>query len=147
MLCFALGFGYNIPFLIKRFADHAMPIYEYRCSSCEHELEALQKFSDAPLVTCPSCSAATLVKQVSAAGFQLKGSGWYVTDFKGGAKTTKPDSGTASQGAKGADTPAASDSKDSKGDSASTAKSDAKTDTSSSATPAAKSGTTPATTT
>ena len=61
-----------------------MPIYEYRCSSCGHELEALQKFSDAPLVACPSCSAMALVKKVSAAGFQLKGSGWYATDFKGG---------------------------------------------------------------
>ena len=59
-----------------------MPIYEYRCSSCGHELDALQKFSDAPLVTCPSCQAAALVKQLSAAGFQLKGSGWYATDFK-----------------------------------------------------------------
>jgi len=60
-----------------------MPIYEYRCSSCGHELEAIQKFSDAPLVTCPACSGEALVKLVSAAGFQLKGSGWYATDFKG----------------------------------------------------------------
>jgi putative FmdB family regulatory protein len=64
-----------------------MPIYEYRCSSCGHELEALQKLSDPPLVACPSCRTDALVKQVSAAGFQLKGSGWYATDFKkGGAK-------------------------------------------------------------
>jgi putative FmdB family regulatory protein len=64
-----------------------MPIYEYRCSSCGHELEALQKFSDAPLVACPACAQDALVKLVSAAGFQLKGSGWYATDFKGsGAK-------------------------------------------------------------
>jgi putative FmdB family regulatory protein len=63
-----------------------MPIYEYRCSSCGHELEALQKLADAPLVTCPSCHADSLVKLVSASAFQLKGSGWYVTDFKGGAK-------------------------------------------------------------
>ena len=64
-----------------------MPIYEYRCSSCGHELEALQKFSDAPLRACPSCKAEALVKLMSAAGFQLKGSGWYATDFKGsGAK-------------------------------------------------------------
>jgi putative FmdB family regulatory protein len=61
-----------------------MPIYEYRCSSCGHELEALQKFADAPLTDCPACSAQALVKLVSAAGFQLKGSGWYATDFKGG---------------------------------------------------------------
>ena len=60
-----------------------MPIYEYRCSSCGHELEALQKFSDAPLRACPACATDTLVKLMSAAGFQLKGSGWYATDFKG----------------------------------------------------------------
>jgi putative FmdB family regulatory protein len=63
-----------------------MPIYEYRCKLCGHELEALQKFSDAPLTGCPSCKAEGLVKLMSAAGFQLKGSGWYATDFKGGAK-------------------------------------------------------------
>ncbi len=69
-----------------------MPIYEYRCSSCGHELEALQKLSEALLIACPSCKANALVKQVSAAGFQLKGSGWYATDFKGGAKPAgKPD--------------------------------------------------------
>ena len=68
-----------------------MPIYEYRCSACGHELESLQKFSDAPLTLCPACKADTLVKQLSAAGFQLKGSGWYVTDFKGGsAKPSAP---------------------------------------------------------
>ncbi len=60
-----------------------MPIYEYRCSSCGHELESLRKLSDAPLLACPACKADTLVKQLSAAGFQLKGSGWYATDFKG----------------------------------------------------------------
>ena len=61
-----------------------MPIYEYRCSACGHELEALQKLRDAPLTECPSCGKAELRKQVSAAGFQLKGSGWYVTDFRDG---------------------------------------------------------------
>ena len=66
-----------------------MPIYEYRCCACGHELEALQKFTDAPLVTVPgSARKDTLIKLVSAAGFQLKGSGWYQTDFKGGG--TKP---------------------------------------------------------
>jgi putative FmdB family regulatory protein len=69
-----------------------MPIYEYRCSSCGHELEALQKFADAPLTDCPACSAQSLVKLVSAAGFQLKGSGWYATDFKGsGSRPAKGD--------------------------------------------------------
>jgi putative FmdB family regulatory protein len=66
-----------------------MPIYEYRCKECEHEVEALQKLSDPPLVNCPACGKPALQKLVSAAGFQLKGSGWYVTDFKGGAGGAK----------------------------------------------------------
>jgi putative FmdB family regulatory protein len=82
-----------------------MPIYEYRCSSCGHELEVLQKFSDAPLSTCPSCHRNALAKKVSAAGFQLKGSGWYVTDFKGGnAKpTAKAGDGGGKDGVAGAE--------------------------------------------
>ena len=63
-----------------------MPIYEYRCSACGHELESLQKLADAPLVTCPACGKETLTKLVSAAGFQLKGSGWYQTDFRAAAQ-------------------------------------------------------------
>ena len=63
-----------------------MPIYEYRCSSCGHEKEVLQKMSDAPLVECPACGKSSFKKLISAAGFQLKGSGWYATDFKGGSK-------------------------------------------------------------
>jgi putative FmdB family regulatory protein len=63
-----------------------MPIYEYRCSSCGSEHEALRRLSDPPLATCPSCRKDTLTKLVSAAGFQLKGSGWYATDFKNGSK-------------------------------------------------------------
>jgi putative FmdB family regulatory protein len=63
-----------------------MPIYEYQCQSCGHELEALQKLSDQPLVTCPACSKDDLIKKISAAGFRLKGSGWYETDFKSGTK-------------------------------------------------------------
>ena len=63
-----------------------MPIYEYRCSSCGADHEVLQRLSDPLLVTCPSCHKDALVKQVSAAGFQLKGSGWYVTDFRNGGK-------------------------------------------------------------
>lgn len=62
-----------------------MPIYEYRCSACGHQKDHLQKMSDAPLTTCPACGAETYSKQLSAAGFQLKGSGWYATDFKGGS--------------------------------------------------------------
>ncbi|MEE4295206.1 MAG: zinc ribbon domain-containing protein [Wenzhouxiangella sp.] len=59
-----------------------MPIYEYRCQSCGHELEKLQKLSDAPLVDCPACGEPSLSKLISAAGFRLKGGGWYETDFK-----------------------------------------------------------------
>jgi putative FmdB family regulatory protein len=59
-----------------------MPIYEYRCSSCGHEEEFLQKVTDPVLTQCPACGKATFEKQLSAAGFQLKGSGWYATDFK-----------------------------------------------------------------
>jgi len=59
-----------------------MPIYEYRCQSCGHELEKLQKMSDQPLVDCPECGQPALTKLVSAAGFRLKGGGWYETDFK-----------------------------------------------------------------
>ncbi|HLO95259.1 MAG TPA: FmdB family zinc ribbon protein [Burkholderiaceae bacterium] len=62
-----------------------MPIYAYRCGSCGHAKDVLQKLSDAPLSTCPACGAETFQKQITAAGFQLKGSGWYVTDFKGGS--------------------------------------------------------------
>jgi putative FmdB family regulatory protein len=61
-----------------------MPIYAYRCSACGHAKDVLQKLSDAPLTACPACGAAAFSKQITAAGFQLKGSGWYATDFKGG---------------------------------------------------------------
>ncbi len=59
-----------------------MPIYEYRCQSCGHELEKLQKISDPPLIDCPECAQPALSKLISAAAFRLKGSGWYETDFK-----------------------------------------------------------------
>jgi len=86
-----------------------MPIYEYRCGACGHELEALQKITDAPLVACPSCHADKLTKLVSAAGFQLKGSGWYATDFRNGSKpaaktAAKADAGEAKGDAKPAET-------------------------------------------
>ena len=61
-----------------------MPIYEYRCEACGHQGEHLQKVSDAPLTKCPECGKAKYRKQLSAAGFQLKGTGWYATDFRGG---------------------------------------------------------------
>ncbi|MBM3388313.1 MAG: zinc ribbon domain-containing protein [Betaproteobacteria bacterium] len=66
-----------------------MPIYAYRCSACGHAKDVLQKISDPVLSTCPACHAETFSKQVTAAGFQLKGSGWYVTDFRGGASAGK----------------------------------------------------------
>ena len=59
-----------------------MPIYEYQCNACHHAFDKRQKMSDAPLKTCPECGQDTVDKLVSAAGFQLKGTGWYVTDFK-----------------------------------------------------------------
>ena len=73
-----------------------MPIYEYRCSSCGHQQEFLQKGSDAPLGVCTSCGKPTFTKMLTAAGFQLKGSGWYATDFKG--KGTAPASSGSSGG-------------------------------------------------
>lgn len=68
-----------------------MPIYEYACTACDHKLEVLQKMSDDPLEQCPVCQQNTLKKLVSAAGFRLKGTGWYETDFKG-KKKTEPES-------------------------------------------------------
>jgi putative FmdB family regulatory protein len=74
-----------------------MPIYEYRCDDCGHELEAMQKMSDEPLTDCPECGKPALKKLISATGFRLKGGGWYETDFKGGnqrnvAKSDAPSS-------------------------------------------------------
>lgn len=82
-----------------------MPIYEYQCDECGHTLEKLQKLSDAPLTDCPDCGKAALRKLVSAAGFRLKGAGWYETDFKSGNKknisksdsTRKADSASKSE--------------------------------------------------
>ena len=65
-----------------------MPIYAYKCDSCGHAKDVLQKMSDDPLTKCPSCGGPTFNKQLTAAGFQLKGSGWYATDFKGGTAST-----------------------------------------------------------
>src|SRR5262245_2518575 len=64
-----------------------MPIYEYRCEACGFQKEFMQRMSDAPLTDCPKCNKRALTKLVSAAGFQLKGTGWYATDFKNGSKT------------------------------------------------------------
>ena len=87
-----------------------MPIYAYKCTACGHAQDVLQKISDKPLTVCPQCNQETYAKQVTAAGFQLKGSGWYVTDFRnnssGTSKTTEVAPGTTAADAK----PAASDS-------------------------------------
>jgi putative FmdB family regulatory protein len=63
-----------------------MPLYEYQCQECQHQLEVLQSMTDAPLTDCPACNKPSLQKVVSAAGFRLKGGGWYETDFKSGNK-------------------------------------------------------------
>jgi putative FmdB family regulatory protein len=79
---------YNFLFFFKGLA---MPIYAYRCQSCGHAKDVLQKVSDPLLSTCPACGADAFRKQLTAAGFQLKGSGWYVTDFRGGNTAAKAD--------------------------------------------------------
>jgi putative FmdB family regulatory protein len=89
-----------------------MPIYAYKCGSCGHAKDVLQKVSDAPLTACPACGAESFTKQITAAGFQLKGSGWYATDFRGGSKAAPPASGEKAAGdkpaeSKGDSTPAA----------------------------------------
>ena len=76
-----------------------MPIYAYRCSNCGHAQDVLQRMSDPVLSVCPACGQSSYVKQVTAAGFQLKGSGWYVTDFRGDKKSRKPaEAGDADKG-------------------------------------------------
>ncbi|KVR45054.1 FmdB family zinc ribbon protein [Burkholderia multivorans] len=89
-----------------------MPIYAYRCEACGFAKDVLQKMSDAPLSQCPECGKDAFRKQVTAAGFQLKGSGWYVTDFRGGsggasAPATAASSGDAAPAAPAAAAPAA----------------------------------------
>ena len=111
-----------------------MPIYAYKCSSCGHTKDALQKFSDAPLAECPVCAKSTFAKQLTAPGFQLKGSGWYVTDFREGKKP----GGDAKT-----DAPAADAKADAKTETKTETKSDAKTETAA-ATPAASPSATPA---
>ena len=77
-----------------------MPIYEYQCQSCGHKLEKLQKLNDPDLTDCPDCGASALNRLVSAAGFRLKGSGWYETDFKKDGKKNLHDSGSVKSGSK-----------------------------------------------
>ncbi len=83
-----------------------MPIYEYRCGACGFQKEFLQRISDAQLTDCPECGKSALSKMVTAAGFQLKGSGWYATDFKNqGAAKPKPDVAKPADASKTADAP------------------------------------------
>jgi putative FmdB family regulatory protein len=77
-----------------------MPFYEYRCEACGHELEQMQKISDPPLTDCPACGQPALKKLISAAGFRLKGAGWYETDFKKDKKKNLHDSGEKKETAK-----------------------------------------------
>lgn len=108
-----------------------MPIYAYKCSDCEHEIEVLQKMSDAPPVECPNCHHLSLVKQVTAAGFQLKGSGWYATDFRdSGAKKkdAKAGASTESDGSSKSETDSSSKSEDGKAKSETTGTTSTTTD-------------------
>ena len=91
-----------------------MPIYEYVCDNCSHHLEALQKMSDEPLVFCPECGEAGLRKQVSAAAFRLKGTGWYETDFKNSDKK-KPAESKGKESGSGSTSDSSSDSASSSG--------------------------------
>lgn len=86
-----------------------MPIYAYKCSACGHAKDVLQKMSDAPLTVCPACGAEAFTKQLTAAGFQLKGSGWYATDFRNGQ--TPPPAADAKPADGGAPAESKSDSK------------------------------------
>lgn len=76
-----------------------MPIYAYKCDACGHAKDVLQKMSDAPLTECPACGAPKFSKQLTAPGFQLKGTGWYATDFKGGGAASAPASTAAASDA------------------------------------------------
>ncbi|GAA0511122.1 zinc ribbon domain-containing protein [Pigmentiphaga sp. GD03639] len=109
-----------------------MPIYAYKCSACGHQQDVLQKLSDAPLTDCPQCGQSTFSKQLTAAGFQLKGSGWYVTDFRN-------NSGGKSGGSA---SPAASSTESS----SSAASASSGSDSGTSSTPAAPAPSTPAST-
>lgn len=92
-----------------------MPIYAYKCASCGHAKDVLQKISDAPLTVCPACGASSFSKQVTAAGFQLKGSGWYATDFRGGAGAAPAADAAPAKPADAAAKPAESASKGTEG--------------------------------
>jgi len=85
-----------------------MPIYAYKCSTCGHARDVLQKMSDPVLTVCPACGADAFAKQLTAAGFQLKGSGWYATDFRGGGASGAPATSTSGDAPAGDAKPAES---------------------------------------
>ena len=115
-----------------------MPIYAYRCEDCGFQKDVLQKMSDPLLTVCPSCNKETFKKQLTAAGFQLKGSGWYVTDFRNNDAKPGGKSGEAATGAAtGAATTAATAADGVPGDSGGSAASDSVSSPASSASPAA----------
>ena len=89
-----------------------MPIYEYECTSCHHHFDVIQKINEEPVNLCPACSKQTVIKLISAAGFQLKGTGWYATDFKNSGKPSTPDNKVSTENKNETKTPS-----DSKGDS------------------------------
>lgn len=113
-----------------------MPIYEYRCTECGFQKEYLQKVSDPALTQCPQCGNETFSKMVTAAGFQLKGTGWYVTDFRNNTTTTSPKKSDDKSGDAKSGSDAAAG-----GETKSESKSDTKTDSAGSTTPAAGSAT------
>ena len=112
-----------------------MPIYEYQCKACGHQLEAFQKMSESPLTECPSCHAAALNKLISSTSFQLKGTGWYATDFrdKGKPKPAATDESGSSGSDAGAGDASSTKSTESKTDSKTDTKTDTKTKTDSKA--------------
>jgi putative FmdB family regulatory protein len=110
-----------------------MPIYEYRCSACGHQQEFLQKVSDAPLTVCTACGKPTFSKMLTAAGFQLKGSGWYATDFRNQGSAPK------AKAAEGKGEAKAESKGESKGESKAEAKSESKAEAKSETKPAAPS--------
>lgn len=110
-----------------------MPIYAYKCAECGHQMDVIRKVSDPPLTDCPNCGKPALVKQVTAAGFQLKGAGWYVTDFRdqGSGKkkdTAKPDEKTATDQSTESKTETKADTKTETADAKGAGKTETKTD-------------------
>ncbi|PPE71378.1 zinc ribbon domain-containing protein [Caldimonas thermodepolymerans] len=88
-----------------------MPIYAYKCESCGHGQDVLQKISDPVLTDCPQCGQSSFRKQITAAGFQLKGTGWYVTDFRGGGSSSSSSGSASSSGNGSSETSAKSETK------------------------------------